>query len=172
MVSFAAPVVSLKQLKTSCFRRPSTARPPYRLVCYETCARVDKGRCRWAPSPHARREGVARRSRRLPFGRGTRCCCSRLIDRTDCASLATISAARVPRSVPMSSWSWSLRDQVHADPSRLEGPRCSTILVETAGDRRYACCERAVRLRRHGRRVERAARREASISCLTAVLWL
>ena len=52
-------------------------------------------------------QGAPRFSRRLNFDRGTRCCCLRLIERTDFTSLTAISAARVPRSVPVSSWSWS-----------------------------------------------------------------
>ena len=117
-------------------------------------------------------QGAPRFIRRLNFDRGTRCCCLRLIERTDFASLTAISAARVPLSVPVSSWSWLPHDHVDAEPSRLDGPRRSTIVVETAGVRRDACCECAIRLRQHVWRVERAARREASVSCLTAVLWL
>ena len=166
------PAPGPKQLLTSCFRRSSTARPPHRLVRCERCACVDEGRCRWPSSPSARKQGAARRSHRLTFERGNRCCCLRLI--------ANMISRRQRRPAPHESCVRRLRclgralvpSTVHADPSRLEGPRRSTILVETAADRRDACCERAVRVRRHVRRVERAARREATMSCLTSVLWL
>ena len=138
--------------------------------------RVMRARCRWAMSLATVAEhletGAPRRSRRLTFERGTGNLCLRPIVSIDSASLADISVARVPRWVPVVSWSSARPSSFQADPSRLEGPRRSTILVETAADRRDTCCERAARLRRHVLRVERAARREATISCLTATLWL
>ena len=165
------PVVSPKQLLTSCFRRLSTARPLNRHVRYETCARVDEGRCRWPSSPSALKQ--ARGEAQPPVDLRARQ--SRLLlenDREyDCASIAAPSAALVLRVAPVVPWSCLMPSTVHADSSHLEGPRSSTILVETAADRHDACCERAVRLRRHGWRVERASRREAAMSCLTAVLW-
>ena len=166
------PVVSPKQLLTSCFRLVQ-----YGPATVSTCAIRDVRARRRRSMPlaiAAERQDTGRGEAQPPVDLRARRSLLLLVTNQvcDCASISTTSATQVQCEVPVVPWSCSPPSTVHADPSRLEGPRLSTILVEAAADRRDACCERAVRVRRHVRRVERAARREATMSCLTATLWL
>ena len=166
------PVVSPKQLLTSCFRLVQ-----YSPATVSTCAIRDVRARRRRSMPlaiAAKRQDTGRGEAQPPVDLRARRSLLLLVTNQvrDCASISTTSATQVQCEVPVVPWSCSPPSTVHADPSRLEGPRLSTILVEAAADRRDACCERAARVRRHVRRVERAARREATMSCLTATLWL
>ena len=122
MASVVALPLSPKQLLTSCFRRLIEYRPA---TASTRALRVMRARCRWAMSLTTVAErldqGAPRFIRRLNFDRGTRRCCLRLIERTGCASLTAISAARVLLTVPVSSWSCRRVIKVDAEPSRLDG---------------------------------------------------